>query len=82
MTILQTSCLNPFQSNIMQGHPTDLFLKISVLQANFSWLGDVEKKCPWKESVAGKYNLGCLRGFDVQISYGVFVITLFSPLKG
>ena len=33
----------------------DLFLKISVLQANFYWLGDLEKIiCPWKESVAGK----------------------------
>ena len=27
----------------MQGHPTDLFLKISVLHANFCWLGDVEE---------------------------------------
>ena len=26
-----------------QGHPVDLFLKISVLQAHFCWLGDVEK---------------------------------------
>ena len=37
----------------------ELFLKISVLssvlQANFCWLGDLEKIiCPWKESVAGK----------------------------
>ena len=30
-----------------QGHPKDLFLKISVLQANFCWLGDVEEIiCP------------------------------------
>ena len=36
----------------MQGHPLDLFLKISVLQANFRWLGDLEKIiCPWKETV-------------------------------
>ena len=26
-----------------QGHPVDLFLKISVLQANFCWLGDLGK---------------------------------------
>ena len=39
----------------LQGHPMDLFLKICVLQANFCWLGDLEKiVCLWKESVAGK----------------------------
>ena len=27
----------------IQGHPMDLFLKISVLQAHFCWLGDVEE---------------------------------------
>ena len=27
-----------------QGHPMNLFLKIFVLQANFCWLGDLEKK--------------------------------------
>lgn len=33
----------------------DLFLKLSVLQANFCLLGDVEEMiCPWKDSVAGK----------------------------
>ena len=26
-----------------QGHPIDLLLKISVLQANFCWLGDLGK---------------------------------------
>ena len=26
-----------------QGHPVDLFLKISVLQAHFCWLGDVKE---------------------------------------
>ena len=32
----------------------DLFLKLSVLQANFCWLGDLEKMiCPWKESIGG-----------------------------
>ena len=30
-------------NNNSQGHPMDLFLKISVLHANFCWLGDVEK---------------------------------------
>ena len=29
--------------NLAQGHPMDLFLKISVLHANFCWLGDVEE---------------------------------------
>ena len=28
---------------IPQGHPMDLFLKISVLHAKFCWLGDVEE---------------------------------------
>ena len=38
-----------------QGHPTDLFLKITVLQANICWQGDLDKIiCPLKESVAGK----------------------------
>ena len=27
-----------------QGHPINQFLKIFVLQANFCWLGDFEKK--------------------------------------
>ena len=40
-----------------QGHSMDLFLKISVLQANFCWLGDLDKiTCPWKLE-----NCGCLR---------------------
>lgn len=34
------------------GYPMNLFLKMSVLQANFCWLGDV-KEVIWKESVAG-----------------------------
>ena len=38
-----------------QGHPTDLFLKITVLQANFCWLGDLDKIIrPFKETMAGK----------------------------
>ena len=33
----------------------DLFLKISVLQANFGRLGDLAKMiCPWKEGVTVK----------------------------
>ena len=33
----------------------DLFLIISLLHANFCWLGHLGKMiCPWKESVAGK----------------------------
>ena len=33
----------------------DLFLKISLLQENSCWLGDVEGRiCLWKESVAEK----------------------------
>ena len=34
--------LTPFVVNI-QGYPMDLFLKISVLQGHFCWLGDVEE---------------------------------------
>ena len=38
-----------------QGHPMNLFLKIFVLQANFCWLGDLEKKMYILErNVAGK----------------------------
>ena len=29
---------------IFQGHPMDLFLKISVLQVHFCWLGDLDEK--------------------------------------
>ena len=63
----------------------DLLLKISVLQANFCWLGCGKKnmclewKCCWE-----KDNSGCLRGFDVEKSCGLFVLTPFPPplLKG
>ena len=34
---------NQSLSLYIQGHPMDLFLKISSLHANFCWLGDVEK---------------------------------------
>ena len=37
------------------GALNDLLFKISVLQANFCRLGDMEEIiCPWKESVAGE----------------------------
>ena len=65
-----------------QGHPMDLFPKISVLQAKFSWLGNLEKLiCPWKESVAGQYTIQ--RGFVVYNSlYILFFLSLIPPLKG
>ena len=31
------------RTSYTQGHSMDLFLKISVLQAQFCWLGDVEE---------------------------------------
>ena len=41
----------------------DLFLKISVLQTHFCWLGDVKEKfSPWNESVAGKKIIKGVRG--------------------
>ena len=47
-----------------QGHPMDwLLLKISVLLANFCWLGDLgEIICPWKESAAGKKSIQDIQG--------------------
>ena len=42
----------------IQWHPIELFLRISVLQANVCWLGDLDKiVCPWKESDAGKLEI-------------------------
>ena len=42
-------------ATIIQGHPTDLLLKIPLFLGNFCFLGDAaEVICPWKESVAGK----------------------------
>ena len=32
-----------FYNTFIQGHPMDLFLKLSVLQAHFCWLGDVKE---------------------------------------
>ena len=54
----------------VQGHPMDLFLKISVLQANCYQLGEksnkmfLEGKCCW-----AKDNSGRLRGFDLVEYY-------------
>ena len=56
------NALTGFETRL-QGHPVDLFLKISVLQANFCWLGD------WKNNISleGRWkwcweidNSGCL----------------------
>ena len=45
------------ERNSVQGHLIDVFLKISVFQANFCWLGDLDKIIfPWKLE-----NCGCLR---------------------
>ena len=44
----------------------DLFLKISVLQAHFCWLGDVEEIIVLGRKVLlEKDNSGCQRGLDV-----------------
>ena len=50
-----------------QGHPMDLFLKISVLHANFCCLGDVEEIIVLGRKVllGKKDNSGCQRGFEV-----------------
>ena len=66
-----------------QGHPMDLLLKISFLQANFCWLGDLgEIICPWKEVLLGKSQFRvsegmsriasssiCLPGSEEQINF-------------
>ena len=33
----------------------DLFLKISVLQENFCWLGDLEEECCWEKTTQGVF---------------------------
>ena len=39
----------------LQGHPTDLFLKIYALQETFCWLAGCGKIiCLWRKSVPGK----------------------------
>ena len=56
-----------FQKLSVQGHPMDLFHKISVRLAIFCWLGDhcndmsLEGKCCWVSDNSGR----CLREFDV-----------------
>ena len=65
----------------VQGHPMDQFPKISVLQAKFSWLGNLEKLiCPWKESVAGQYTIQGVRGDLVYTKYLVYSDYLFISL--
>ena len=50
----------------IQGHPMDLLLKISVLQAHFCWLGDVEEIIVLGRKVLlEKDNSECQRGFEV-----------------
>ena len=70
--------------NSNQGHPMDLFPKISVLQTKFSWLGNLEKLiCPWKESVAEQYTIQGVRG---DLLYTIACIFYFfispSPIEG
>ena len=63
----------------------DLFLKISVLQANFCWLEDFEKIiCPCKESVAGKKTIQGVREDDLMSPNAVLwhlseIHTFFPP---
>ena len=53
-------------AGLNQGYPMDLFLKISVLQAHFCWLGDVKEIIVLGRKVLlGKDNSGCQRGFEV-----------------
>ena len=53
-TLLNPVIIFSFSTNY-QGHPMDLFLKISVLQANFCWLGDVEEIIvPGRKVLLGK----------------------------
>ena len=53
----------------------DLFLKIPVLQANFCWLGDLEKIiCPGKESVSGT-----IQGVYVYLMSGIAAIPPSPP---
>ena len=59
----------------------DLFSKISVIQAKFCWLGNLEKlTCPWKESVAGQYTIQGVRGDLVYTKYLVYSDYLFISL--
>ena len=62
----------------------DLFPKISVLQAKFSWLGNLEKLiCPWKESVAEQFTIQGVRGDLLYTIASIFYfLSLLPPLKG
>ena len=40
-----------------QGHPMNLFLKIFILQANFCWLGDLEKNISLEGMLQGNRQL-------------------------
>ena len=68
----------------VQGHPMDLLPKISVLQAKFSWLVNLEKLIyPWKESVAGQYSIQGVRGDLVYTIACVFYLFISrSPIEG
>ena len=63
--LLKKTSIIPTLSNT-QGHPMDLFLKISVLQAHFCWLGDVEEIIVLERKVLlGKRYFRSQRGFEV-----------------
>ena len=72
------------EQNSNQGHPMDLLPKISVPQAKFCWLGNLEKLiCPWKESVAGQYTIQDVRGDLVYTIACIFYLFISpSSLKG
>ena len=65
-----------------QGQPMDLFHKISVLQADFWWLGDLEEIiCPWKESVAGEKTIqGVWGAFMCKTAGMCYFLEASSPL--
>ena len=68
-----------------QGCPIDRFLKISVLQANFCWLGDLEEVISlWMESVAWKtLTVGVCLDLMCRISGMSFFVRNFpSPYEG
>ena len=78
----------PNVSKYVTGHPMDLFVKISALQTNLCWLGDLEKnnmslkgKCCWEIDNSGclrQLDLTMMRGFGVQNScYLLFVRSPF-----
>ena len=57
----------------------DLFPKISVPQAKFCWLGNLEKLiCPWKESFAEQYTIQDVRG-DLVYTIACIFYLFISP---